>query len=97
MRFLDQTNLLTRDDTFFGVCQGLGEDLGISGNWFRLAFALSLFVSPLGAVAAYAVAGLFVFAIRMLVPNRVAPVAAPAEALTAVETPAERAPLPLAA
>ena len=68
MRFLDETNLLTRDDTFFGVCQGLGEDLGISGNWFRLALALTLFFSPLGAVVAYAVGGLLVFTSRMLVP-----------------------------
>jgi len=70
MRFLDETNLLTRDDTFFGVCQGLGEDLGISGNWFRLALALTLFFSPLGAVVAYAVGGVLVFTSRMLVPNR---------------------------
>jgi phage shock protein C len=68
MRFLDETNLFTRDDTFFGVCQGLGEDLGISGNWFRLAFALALFFSPVGAVAAYALAGAFVFAVRWFVP-----------------------------
>lgn len=95
MRFLDETNLFTRDDTFFGVCQGLGEDLGVSPNWFRLAFALSLFFSPVGAIAAYAAAGLFVFAIRMLVP-------APAqrEAVEAAETVAEPVslePLPLAA
>lgn len=97
MRFLDETNLFTRDDTFFGVCQGLGEDLGISGNWFRLAFALSLFVSPVGAVVAYALAGVFVFAIRSLVPTRATaatPAATPASAATVS---AEPAPLPLAA
>lgn len=93
MRFLDQTNLFTRDDTFFGVCQGLGEDLGISGNWFRLAFALALFFSPLGALAAYALCGLFVFAIRWLVPAPAT--AAPVEAAAPVETQSE--PLPLAA
>ena len=70
MRFLDQTNLLTRDDTFFGVCQGLGEDLGINPNWFRVALALALFVSPLGAVAAYAAGGVLVLASRLLVPHR---------------------------
>jgi phage shock protein PspC (stress-responsive transcriptional regulator) len=95
MSFLDETNLFTREDTFFGVCQGLGEDLGISGNWFRLAFALGLFVSPLGTLAAYAVAGLFVFTIRWLVPTRSA-AAAPAE-IVAVETATDAAPLPLAA
>jgi len=81
MRFLDETNLFNRDDTFFGVCQGLGEDLGISGNWFRLGFALTLFVSPLGALAAYALAGVFVFAVRWFVP-------APQAATKAAEAPA---------
>lgn len=96
MRFLDETNLFNRDDTFFGVCQGLGEDLGISGNWFRLAFALGLFFSPIGTLAAYAVAGVFVFAIRWLVPTRYA-TAAKAEAPAVIEAPAAAEPLPLAA
>ena len=94
MRFLDQTNLLTRDDTFFGVCQGLGEDLGISGNWFRLALAIGTFFSPLGALAAYAAAGVLVFGTRMIAP--VPAPAQPAEALA--QAPArEDAELPLAA
>ena len=95
MRFLDQTNLFTRDDTFFGVCQGLGEDLGISPNWFRLALALGLFFSPLGTLAAYVVAGLFVFTVRWFVP---APGAtARAETQAAADTPAETEPMALAA
>jgi len=65
-----EPNLLTRDDTFFGVCQGLGEDLGISPNWFRLAFSLAVFFSPLGAVLGYAAAGVLVFASRLLIPDR---------------------------
>lgn len=97
MRFLDETNLFNRDDTFFGVCQGLGEDLGISGNWFRLAFSLSLFFSPVGAVVAYAVAGLFVFTIRTLVPTSGRAAATPADATATVEATIEAAPLPLAA
>lgn len=70
MRFLDETNLFTRDDTFFGVCQGLGEDLGISGNWFRLGFALATFFTPVGAIAAYAATGVVVFAVRWLAPTK---------------------------
>lgn len=96
MSFLDETNLFTREDTFFGVCQGLGEDLGISGNWFRLAFSLALFFSPLGTLAAYLGAGVFVFALRWLVPTRYA-ANAPAETPATVEAPVETAPLPLAA
>ena len=93
MRFLDETNLFTRDDTFFGVCQGLGEDLGISGNWFRLGFALATFFTPVGAVAAYAATGAVVFAVRWLAPTP--SLAAPAPE---AETPAAASPeLPLAA
>jgi hypothetical protein len=47
-----QSNLFTRDDTFFGVCEGLGQDLGISPNLLRLAFAIGTFFNPVGAIAA---------------------------------------------
>ena len=60
-------SLFMRDDTFFGVCEGLGEDLGISGNWFRVAFALALFFNPVLTVAAYFGLGLLVIATRMFV------------------------------
>ena len=69
MRFLDQTNLFTRDDTFFGVCHALGEDFGFHPNWLRLAFALALFWNPLAAVGAYAAVGLVIAATRWLVPE----------------------------
>ncbi|MGE0180560.1 MAG: PspC domain-containing protein [Sphingomonas sp.] len=94
MRFLDQTNLLTRDDTFFGVCQGLGEDLGISGNWFRLALALATFFSPLGALIAYAAGGVVVFTARWLAP---VPAIAGEQAAPATAAAAQDMPLPLAA
>ena len=61
-------SLIMRNDTLLGVCQGLGEDLGISGNWFRIAFALALFFSPPAAIAAYLVAGVLVLATRLLIP-----------------------------
>ena len=69
------TNLLLRDDTFLGVCEGLGEDLGIPANLFRVAFAFSLFFSPLGALGAYLGLGLLVAFTRFVapVPKPVAP------------------------
>ena len=99
MRFLDETNLFTRDDTFFGICQGLGEDLGVNPNWFRLALALGLFFSPLGTLAAYAVAGLFVFTVRWLVPTlgTTAPAESPAAATATLESANETVPAALAA
>lgn len=95
-----QPNLFTRPDTFFGVCEGLGEDLGIHSNWLRLALAGLLFFSPLGALIAYAVAGVVVLATRLLVPNpRLAVPAQPAQPSLEQE-PAEAPeplPVPLAA
>ena len=36
------SSVLTRDDTFFGVCEAIGEDLGINAQLLRLGFALAL-------------------------------------------------------
>ena len=62
-----QGNLFTRDDTFFGVCEGLGQDLRINPNLIRIAFAVGLYLSPVGAFAAYFGLGLLVLATRLTV------------------------------
>ena len=83
------SSVLTRDDTFFGVCEAIGEDFGINPIWLRLGFALALFFNPLAAVGGYAAAGLVVAATRWLVPNprvAVAPEASVAEEPVAAET-----------
>ena len=64
-----QPNLFTRDDTFFGVCQAIGEDLGFSPNLLRIAFAVGVFFNPVGAIAAYALLGMVVLATRLLFPQ----------------------------
>lgn len=95
-------NLFTRPDTFFGVCQGLGEDLGFPPNLLRIGLALLLFVNPTAVVLGYAAGGAVVFVSRVMFPNprrtaeaQVAPAAsAPAEPAAAEEQPA---PLPVAA
>jgi phage shock protein PspC (stress-responsive transcriptional regulator) len=97
-------NLLARDDTFFGVCQGIGEDLGFSPNWLRLAFGVSLLWNPPVVIGTYVALGMVVLAARLIAPNPKAaknPViaeAAPAEAVR-IEAPAanEQQPVPLAA
>jgi phage shock protein PspC (stress-responsive transcriptional regulator) len=83
MQDATQANLFTRDDTFFGVCAGLGEDFGISPNILRVAFAALLFFNPPAALAAYAAAGAAVLLSRWLAPVprpavRAQPAAAPA-------------------
>lgn len=63
-----QPNLFTRPDTFFGVCEGLGEDLGIHPNLLRVALAGIMFWTPYIALGAYAAAGAIVLASRLLAP-----------------------------
>ena len=65
----EQGNLFTRDDTFFGVCEGLGEDFGIHPNFLRVALAGALFWNPPVAAAVYAAAALTVLATRLIVPE----------------------------
>ena len=68
MPFSD-TNVFARDDTFFGVCQALGEDLGFNPNYLRVAFALPLLYAPLATLAVYAALAVVVVLLRVLVPN----------------------------
>lgn len=64
-----QRSLFTRDDTFFGVCEALGEDLRIPANLLRVALAGLLFWNPAAAIGGYAAAGLLVLATRLLFPK----------------------------
>ena len=73
-----QSNLFTRPDTFFGVCEGLGEDLGFHPNLLRVALAGLLFWNPPAAIGVYAALGLLVALTRWLVPVP-RPAALPAE------------------
>ena len=93
-------NLLTRDDTFLGVCEAIGEDFGIHANWLRLGLAVALFFSPVAVIGGYFAAGILVALSRWVAPNPTAPeaktetaTAAPAEP----EADAQPAPVPLAA
>lgn len=79
-------NLLTRDDTFLGICEGLGEDLRINSNLLRIAFAGALFFSPMAAIGAYLGLGVVVALTRWLVPSR----RPDAETAPAVHAAAER-------
>jgi phage shock protein PspC (stress-responsive transcriptional regulator) len=99
MQIFDRPSLFNRPDTFLGVCQGLGEDLGIYPNLIRLAFAALLFWNPVAAFATYAGLGLFVLALRLLVPVPARPEAEQPEAVPAAEAALieEQEELPMAA
>lgn len=72
-----ETNPFFRADTLFGVCQALGDDLGIHPNWLRVPLASAILFTPAGAVGTYFGLGLLVLISRLLFPSR--KVEAPAE------------------
>ncbi len=64
-----EPNLLTRDDTFFGVCQALGEDFGIPSNLLRVAFGLPVIFFPMQVLTVYFGLGAIVLISRLLAPR----------------------------
>ena len=82
-----QPSVFARDHTMFGVCEALGEDLGFSPVFLRIAFAVALFFSPMGALAVYAALGVLVAFTRLVAPVPRRP--AEPEAETAQAEPAE--------
>lgn len=65
----DHPSLFARDDTFFGVCQGIGGDFGFNPLWLRLVFTVAVFVSPVAAVSAYLALGAVILIVRWFVPS----------------------------
>ena len=98
MPFSD-TNVFARDDTFFGVCQAIGEDLGFNPNYLRIAFALPLLYAPVATVGAYFALALLVLLTRLVLPNpRRAPVMEAVEVQEEAKVQADtNAPMPIAA
>lgn len=67
---VQQPALPLRSHTILGVCEGLGEDFGISPLWFRVPLSAAVLVTPLGAIGAYFALGAIVFGSRLLFPDR---------------------------
>jgi phage shock protein C len=74
------TNLFRRHDTFFGICEAVGQDFGFNPLYLRLAFIAPLFFFPVQTFAAYFALGAIVLASRLLFPNKAATQAAPVTA-----------------
>ncbi len=79
-------NVLARDDTFFGVCEALGEDFRFNPNLLRIALGVGLLFNPVAALAAYAGAAVVVGLSRLMVPNPRLAAAGPELVSDAVET-----------
>lgn len=64
-----KANLFMRDDTFFGVCEAIGEDFGFNPLFLRVAFGVSVLWNPVAVLVAYFGLGVIVLASRLLFPN----------------------------
>jgi phage shock protein C len=65
-----RNSLSLRSDTMFGVCEALGQDFGISANWFRVGFAFAVIYNLEYAAIAYAGVGALVLLSRLVYPGR---------------------------
>jgi len=68
----ETTNLFRRRDTFFGICEAVGEDFGFNPLWLRLAFVAPLFFFPAQTFAGYFALGIVVLTSRLLFPANAA-------------------------
>lgn len=57
-----------RSDTFLGVCEAIGQDLGFNPNWLRVLFGSLLLWNPVAVVATYLGLGAVVALSRWLFP-----------------------------
>lgn len=71
--------VFARHDTFFGVCEALGQDLGFNPNYLRMIFALAILPAPVAVISIYVGLGLLVALSRLMFPDRVAKTLAVAE------------------
>jgi phage shock protein C len=86
---------LGRSDTFFGVCEAIGQDLGFNANWLRIALGVGVLFAPVAVIVTYGV-----LALAVVVSRAVAPVARVASAeivMLSVEPESHAEPLKMAA
>ena len=63
-----ETPLPLRGDTFLGVCEAIGQDLGFHPNWLRIPFAALILWNPVVIVGLYLGLGVVVAAARWYFP-----------------------------
>jgi phage shock protein C len=64
-----QPAIFWREDTLFGVCEALGEDLGFNPLWPRIALSVGLLWDPLAMIYAYLGLAVIVLVTRLILPN----------------------------
>jgi hypothetical protein len=86
-----------RGDTFLGVFEAIGQDLGINPNWLRVPFAALILVNPMAVMASYPVLGIVVAVSRWVYPVSKRKPAAKGAGAPAPETGNSDGELPIAA
>lgn len=71
-------SVFARPDTFFGVCEAIGQDFGFNSNYLRIAFGVTVLLSPVIVLGTYAVLGAIVALSRWIYPSRAVGEAVPA-------------------
>lgn len=83
----ETTNLFRRRDTFFGICEAVGQDFGFNPLWLRLAFVAPLFFFPVQTFIGYFALGLVVLASRLTFPAKTAAADQPAPSAAPIAAP----------
>jgi phage shock protein PspC (stress-responsive transcriptional regulator) len=65
-----QTPLPLRSDTFLGVFEAIGQDLGINPNWLRVPFAALILWNPAVIIGSYLALGGIVALTRWFFPRQ---------------------------
>ena len=78
----ETTNLFRRRDTFFGICEAVGQDFGFNPLYLRLAFIAPLFFFPVQTFAGYFGLGIVVLASRLIFPAKSAAAVQPVLSMT---------------
>jgi phage shock protein PspC (stress-responsive transcriptional regulator) len=78
----ETTNLFRRRDTFFGICEAVGQDFGFNPLYLRLAFIAPLFFFPAQTFAGYFGLGIVVLASRLIFPAKSAAAVQPVLSVT---------------
>lgn len=56
-------------DNLFGICNAVGEDLGVNPLWPRLVFATTFIFDPVVVIASYFALGAFILVARLVFPR----------------------------
>lgn len=75
-----KASLFARDDTFLGVCEGLGEEFGFNPLPLRVALGIALLWNPVAVLGGYLAVGLALAIARWFYPMRDGGVVRPAVA-----------------